>query len=248
MSTTSDCPNCYTVTYSPRYSGWTSFHSYYPDWMVTMNNSLYTFKSGNLYKHYSNEIRNSYYGDLYPSKLTTIFNNEPSQTKQFKTIATNSTTSWDTLVLSDQGSGFIDSDYYALKEGTWYAYIRRNADDNSLAMISAQGVGNVTTYTSNVLTFTFNIGDIVSDGDSLYMLTGSNIQFCGIITAHTNTTITINRTGAIPVPGSFILYLKSSIAESTATRGTYLEVEFTNNDTEYTEMYMTSSEVFKSYS
>jgi len=238
----------YTITYSPRLSGWTSFHSYLPEWMVSMNNYLYTFKDGNLYKHNSNQTRNSYYGTLYPSKITTIFNNEPSQTKSFKTIATNSTTAWETDILSDQGEGYIDADWYALKEGTWYAYIRRNADDNSLAMISAQGVGNVTTYTSNVLTFTFNIGDIVSDGDSLYMLTGSNIQFCGTITAHTNNTITINRTGAIPVPGSFILYLKSSIAESTPTRGTYLEVEFTNNDTDYTEMYMTSSEVFKSYS
>lgn len=238
----------YTITYSPKENGWTSYHSYYPDWMVTMNNALYTFKDGNLYKHYSNETRNSYYGVLYPSKLTTIFNNEPSQTKQFKTIATNSTTSWDTLVLSDQGSGFIDSDYYALKEGTWYAYIRRNPDDNNLSMISAQGVGNLLSYASNVLTFAFNIGDIVSDGDSLYILNGADIQFSGVITSHTDTTITINRTGAIPIAGSFILYLKSSIAESTPTRGTYLEVQFTNNDTEYTEMYMTSSEVFKSYS
>jgi hypothetical protein len=213
-----------------------------------MNNSLYTFKSGNLYKHYSNETRNSYYGTLYPSKITTIFNNEPSQTKQFKTIATNSTTSWDTLVLSDQGAGYINYDYYALKEGTWYAYIRRNPNDDSLAMISAQGVGNVTTYASNVLTFNFNIGDIVSSGDKLYFVSGGDLVFSGVITNHTDNTITINQTGTAPVNGSFILYLKSSVAESTATRGTYLEVEFTNNDTEYTEMYMTSSEVFKSYS
>jgi hypothetical protein len=226
----------YTITYSPKETGWTSYHSYLPDWMVTMNNALYTFKDGNLYKHYSNETRNSYYGVLYPSRLTTIFNNEPSQTKQFKTIATNSTTAWDTVVASDQGAGFIDADYYDLKEGTWYAYIRRNPNDNNLSMISAQGVGNVTTYASNVLTFAFNIGDIVSVGDSLYILNGPNIQFSGVITSHTNTTITINRTGAIPIPGSFILYIKSSVAESTATRGTYLEVEFTNNDTEYTEM------------
>jgi hypothetical protein len=138
--------------------------------MVTMNNSLYTFKDGDLYKHNSNQTRNSYYGTLYPSKITTIFNNEPSQTKQFKTIATNSTTAWETAVLSDQGEGYIEDSWYALKEGTWYAYIRRNADDNSLAMISAQGIGNVTTYASNVLTFNFNIGDIVSSGDKLYFV------------------------------------------------------------------------------
>jgi hypothetical protein len=213
-----------------------------------MNNFLYTFKDGNLYKHNSNQTRNSYYGTLYPSKITTIFNNEPSQTKQFKTIATNSTTAWETVVLSDQAEGYIEDSWYALKEGTWYAYIRRNPNDNNLSMISAQGVGNVTTYASNVLTFAFNIGDIVSVGDSLYWVSGGNMQLAGVITNHTDNTITINQTGSAPTNGSFILYIKNSVAESTATRGTYLEVEFTNNDTAYTEMYMTTSDVFKSYS
>jgi hypothetical protein len=238
----------YTITYSPNQNGWTSYHSYIPDWMVAMNNNLYTFKDGNLYKHNSNTVRNSYYGTLYPSKITTIFNNDPGQTKQFKTVATNSTNSWDTIVASDQGSGHIDSDWYSLKEGTYYAYIRRNADDNNLSMISAQGVGNVTTYASNILTFNFNIGDILSDGDELYWLNGSNLVFAGIIIDHDSNTITINQTGVAPANGSFILYIKNSVAESSPTRGTYLEVEFTNNDTTYTEMFMVTSEVFKSYS
>ena len=159
----------YTITYSPRLSGWTSYHSYLPEWMVSMNNYLYTFKDGNLYKHNSNQTRNSYYGTLYPSKITTIFNNEPSQTKSFKTIATNSTTAWETDILSDQGEGYIDADWYALKEGTWYAYIRRNeATHSDVSMTSVQGIGNVTTYAAGVLTFAFNIGDIISTGDALY--------------------------------------------------------------------------------
>jgi hypothetical protein len=237
----------YTITYSPNQNGWTSYHSYEPEWMVTMNNFLYTFKNGNLYKHNSNETRNSYYGVLYPSKLTTIFNNDPSQTKQFKTIATNSTTAWETLVISDQGSGYINSDYYELKEGTWYAYIRRNPDDNNLSMISAQGIGYLENYSSNILTFRFNIGDIISDGDSLYFSESNNLTFAGKIISYTNNTITINQTGIAPPIGSFILYIKNSVAESTPTRGTYLSVELTNHDTEYTEMYMITSDVFKSY-
>lgn len=238
----------YTITYSPKDGGWTSYHSYIPEWMVAMNNSLYTFKNGNLYKHNSNPIRNSYYGTLYPSKITTIFNNEPSQTKQFKTIATNSTTPWATSVLSDQGSGYINQDYYELKEGTWYAYIRRDPDNNNLSMISAQGIGNVGTYNANVLSFPFDIGNIVSVGDKLYWLNNGNLTLAGPITAHTNNTITVNPTGTLPPIGSFILYIKNSVAESTPTRGTYLEVEFTNDDIEYTEMYMATSNAFKSYS
>lgn len=237
----------YTITYSPRLSGWTSYHSYLPEWMVSMNNHLYTFKNGNLYKHNSNVTRNSYYGVLYPSKITTIFNADPSQTKSFKTIALNSTTAWDTAIVSDQGVGFIDADYYDLKEGTWYGYIRRPANDNDLSYTSAQGIGNVTTYAAGVLTFSFNIGDIISTGDKLYWLDGSTLRVIGTITAHTATTVTVSVTGTTPTNGSFILYEKSPVAESSPTRGTYLSVEFTNNDTDYTEMYMVTSDVFKSY-
>lgn len=237
----------YTITYSPNQNGWTSYHSYIPDWMVAMNNNLYTFKNGNLYKHNSNQVRNSYYGTLYPSKITTIFNNEPSQTKQFKTIATNSTKPWDTIVSSDQGSGHINSSYYALKEGTYYAYIRRDPNDDNLSMLSAQGIGQVTLYASNVLNFNFNIGFIVSTGDKIYWMNGNTLTFAGVVTSHTYNSITINQTGIAPTNNSYILFMKNSVAESSPTRGTYLEVQFTNNDTAYTEMFMVTSDVFKSY-
>jgi hypothetical protein len=213
-----------------------------------MNNYLYTFKNGNLYKHNSNPVRNSYYGVLYPSKITTVFNNEPYQTKSFKTIATNSTTAWDTAIISDQGDGEIDSTWYELKEGTWYAYIRRlSSSNNDVSMTSVQGIGNVTTYAAGVLTFTFNIGDIISTGDNLYWVNAGVLTLIGPITAHTTTTVTVNVTGTAPTNGSFILYEKSPVAESTPTRGTYLSVEFTNSDTDYTEMFMVTSDVFKSY-
>jgi hypothetical protein len=209
---------------------------------------MYSFYQGNLYKHNSNPLRNSYYGTLYPSKVTTVFNNEPSQTKQFKTIATNSTKPWATVVASDQGDGYIAASNYALKEGTHYAYIRRTENDNDLAMISAQGIGVFSSYVSSVFTFPFNIGWIVSVGDKLYWLNNGNIELAGIIVSHTYNSITINQNGTTPAPGSFLLYIKNTTAESTPTRGTYLQVEFELFDTSYTEMFMVTSEVFKSYS
>ena len=93
----------YTISYSPKLSGWTSYHSFYPEWMVSMNNFLYTFKNGNLYKHNTNQTRNTYYDVTTPSRITTIFNQEPTQTKAFKTLALNSTTPWQSIITSDQG-------------------------------------------------------------------------------------------------------------------------------------------------
>jgi len=50
----------YTLSYSEGVQGWTSFFSFYPDWMIGMNNYFYTFKGGNLYRHNVNEVRNNF--------------------------------------------------------------------------------------------------------------------------------------------------------------------------------------------
>ena len=39
-----------TLTYDEKVRGWTSFHSYVPDYMINLNNEFYTFKNGQLYK------------------------------------------------------------------------------------------------------------------------------------------------------------------------------------------------------
>jgi hypothetical protein len=237
----------YTISYSPKLSGWTSYHSFYPEWMVSMNNFLYTFNNGNLYKHNTNQTRNSYYGVVSPSKITTIFNQEPTQTKAFKTLALNSTSPWQSDITSDQGEGFIDSSWYDLKEGTWYAYIRRNVDDNNLAMISTQGVGNLTSIVGHVLSFSFGIGSILSTGDKVYAIVNGNLTFVGNVLSHTNTSITTDGAGPDPVAGTFIVFQKNAIAESYPTLGTYLKVEFINSDTSYTELFSVTSSIFKSY-
>jgi hypothetical protein len=212
-----------------------------------MNNFLYTFKDGNLYKHNTNQTRNTYYGVTTPSRLTTIFNQEPTQTKAFKTIALNATTAWQTNITSDQGSGFIDYSWYDLKEGTWYAYIRRNTNDNSLAMISTQGVGNLSSKSGNILSFAFDLGDIISTGDKLYAVTNGALSFVGNVTAHTETTITTDGSGVTPTVNTFLVFQKNAVAESYPTLGTYLKAEFINADTSYTELFSVSSSIFKSY-
>lgn len=237
----------YTISYSPKLSGWTSYHSFYPEWMVSMNNFLYTFKNGNLYKHNTNQTRNSYYGVVSPSKLTTIFNQDPTQTKAFKTISLNATTAWQTAIISDQGSGIIDKSWYDLKEGIWYAYIRRNADDNSLAMISTQGVGTLSSKVNNVLSFSFDLDNIVSTGDKLYAVTSGALSFVGNITAHTQSTITTDGSGVTPTVNTFLVFQKNAVSESYPTLGTYLSVEFINSDTSYTELFSVTSSIFKSY-
>ena len=65
-------PDNYTLTYSQSSKGFPSFYSFYPDWMIGMNNYFYSFKGGNLYRHNVNETRNNYYGVQYGLLLLEI--------------------------------------------------------------------------------------------------------------------------------------------------------------------------------
>ena len=245
-----------TITYAAANKGWTSFHSYFPEWMIGMNSNFYTFKGGNMWKHYNNNTRNNYYGlptptTSYKSTVTPIFNDTPTTSKMFKTIQLDSNSAWDTTITTDMSTGFMDSTQYQLKEGDYYTYIRRVAGNTDLDLMSAQGIGDILTVTGAspgaiTLTFSFDIGSIVSIGDNLYR-DNAGIELIGTITALTSTSITMNVTSVTPVIGDYVLYLKNAQAESYGARGYYMETLLENNSTSEVELFSISSEVFKSF-
>lgn len=193
----------FTVTYSEGSQGFPSFYSYIPDWIVGMNQYLYTFKGGNLFRHNSNAVsRNSFYGDpVVSSTITTVFNEAPLQNKIFKTINLEGDDAWKATIVSDlQTTGLIEASYFEKKEAAWFAFVRNNGPTgantvqsewelrslNGIASsLSVAGAGvavNVNFATS------VNIGSIISVGDNLYYATPSTPPatstpiFAGVVT------------------------------------------------------------------
>lgn len=262
----------YTLSHSKFVQGWTSFYSYYPDWMIGMNSHLYTFKGGNLYKHNENSIRNTFYQHWWnqvdnvippnnspnaftPSTVQSVFNNDPFTIKNFKTFYMETDHKWDLAVTTDTAAGFINKDWFQNKENLYFGFIRRYGNDTSIRLRSCQGVGSVTTVNSSVLTavtltFTFNLGTIVSIGDTAYKNNAGTIVKLGVITNVVNNVMTIDTTvigGSVPSNGDFILYLKNATAESYGARGYYMNFQLTNSDTERVELFGVGSSLFKSY-
>jgi hypothetical protein len=273
-------PN-YTITYSDSLKGWTSFHSYDPQWMAGLNNDFYTFKGGKVWKHHSNETRNNYYGVQGDSVVRTILNTEPDVVKMFKTIKLKGTgdTAWEAQVVSDLGGGLIPLEGYAKKEGNWYGYVRRADGDLSNTFLSTKGVGVIfdTEIAGDVVSI-YVVGD-VRDGISVKTSTpvprdNGDLLFTGVISGQDITSLSAklgqvlsvsysastNQTqinmvkhplapGAPVVPSDelYLLSAKSSAAESYGLRGVYMDVTLTNSETDHTELFSISSEVFKSY-
>ena len=194
----------YTLSYSEGVAGWVSFYSYYPDWMIGMNNYFYTFKGGNLYKHNVNNLRNTFYQPWWnevdnmtppnnspkaytPSLITSVFNNAALENKLFKTINLEGDAPWGAAFETDiQISGFIDQGWFQKKEQSYFAFIRNNSI-GQLALRSLNGIGNsviVTGSGTNTAQVNFSINPlisigIISIGDYLYF--GTNAIFAGVV-------------------------------------------------------------------
>jgi len=190
----------YTLTYSESTKGFPSFYSYFPDMMIGMNNYLYSFKGGDLYRHNTNETRNNYYDVQYSSTITSVINDQPLENKLFKTIMLESDSAWSGTFISDQQTtGSISADWFVKKEGAWYAFMRNTgatpAGENEYPLRSLNGISSSQTVNSaapaaveiNFSSVT-SIGSILSIGDTLYFIASpvvanSTPTRCGIVTA-----------------------------------------------------------------
>jgi hypothetical protein len=76
-----------TLSFDEKINGWTSRYSYVPNNMFSIRNNFYTTKDTGIYRHYSRSVkRGTFYNTPHASSITTIFNTNPSVSKNFKTI------------------------------------------------------------------------------------------------------------------------------------------------------------------
>lgn len=74
-----------------------SYISFTSDYMVKLSKDFYTFKNGSLWKHNSNEVRNSFYGEVHKSIIKFMFNPEPQKIKNLQNVKINGNKSWDLM-------------------------------------------------------------------------------------------------------------------------------------------------------
>ena len=161
-----------TISYTELAGGWTSFKSFIPQSALTLNNTYYSFYSGDLWEHNKNSLRNKFYGSTYDSTIKLVFNDSPSTIKNFKTLNYEGTTSrlykttergyaagTDTT-LEKEGwycnsftTGEQDGDisYFVNKEGKWFANLHGagiTTDDletkQAAKEFKVQGIGELT--------------------------------------------------------------------------------------------------------
>jgi len=259
----------YTLTYAESSKGWPSFYSYHPEYIKGMNQYLYTFKEGNLYRHNVNDTRNTFYGAYSPSKITTVLNKDALTSKVFKTIQLESSDSWKATVNSDiQNARDIEEDWFQKKEGDWFAFIRGLSTNNNFNMRSAKGLG-VPSSVAGVMptqTIVFNypvqtpirataLVPPFTAGDTVYATVNPSTTapfLVGTITTVTitaiDTTLVVDTTaGSLAAITDFVFYVRNQVAESQGLLGHYCVMTLENNLTTATEMMAVKVDIMKSY-
>ena len=262
----------YTLTYSENSKGFPSFYSYFPDYMIGMNNYLYSFKNGQLYRHNTNATRNSYYGSTSTgSMIKTVINEAPLDNKLFKTLNLESTDAWSAEILTDVAAqdSTINSTSFEKKEGNYFAYVRTNGVDSTGPILTESdyksrtigglGLSTSVTVTGNSVTIIINGADIssqISVSDFIYSspAAGGNAAYVGQLTSIdlNAKTLIIDKSvggGTAPTQGDFILYAKNSVAESLGVMGHYAEITLNlpTTITTASELFAIESELMKSY-
>ena len=138
-----------TVSFSEDVKGWTSRKSFVPESGLSMDSGYYTFRTGKLWLHGSNELRNNFYAVQYShgSSVKFVFNQSPSTVKTFKTLSYEGTEGWIAdSIKTELQSGKIPS--FTEKEGLWFNYIKGDANTEANLdekQFTTQGLGSVDT-------------------------------------------------------------------------------------------------------
>jgi len=236
-----------TITYSENSEGWTSFHSWKPDWMAKLNNRFFSIKDGQLWMHNdeTNSVRNNFYGVQYPSIVKTVINEANSEDKIFKTLVLEGNAAWDATLETNLASSTISDTEFHPRESRWFAHTRQNESTTDLHGLAVQGLGDIVSSTGLTVTFA-NAPQMVNIGDELYQSSLGVEQLIGTIVSIAGGVVTVNAITTAAVNGLFAYAKKPARTDGSALRGYYALVTLQNDKTSYVELFAVSSNIIRS--
>jgi hypothetical protein len=240
----------HTLTHSEDNKGWTSFWEYFPDWFLNINNKFLTIKNGQLWlqNDESNSIKNNFYDAQKKTSIKTVFNEAMAEDKIFKTLVQESNEKWRAILKTNLTEGEIKQAEFNTRESRQFSFIRGNETTGTLHGNAAHGIGVIISSTGSNIVFS-SIPDLVSVGDVLHQINGSEKEIIGTINNinKITKTISVDAITTTPINGLYTYALKNSRVEGEEMRGYYMEVTLENEDTTDGELFAISTNAVKSY-
>ncbi len=143
MTNTFEATEFQTLAFDERSQGWTTFYSYNPSFITSLNGNMYNSKAGKWYQSYvPNAPRNVFHDQtgvsIKPSSITFVFNPNPDRMKNFNTISYEGTNGWEVTSITSDETGFDEnvdeSGYESLQDtaSTIWSYDQGQYQENGI--------------------------------------------------------------------------------------------------------------------
>jgi hypothetical protein len=253
--------NEFTIAYGTSDKAWTTRYSFIPESIVSLNNDLYTFKSGKIYKHSESANRNTYYGgSLAASIVEAVANGAPSAIKSFESLSIEGNAAWAAVVsTTDQtatlaGTVFVDSDttpnnVWREKEGFYYAAIHGDTSSHGSTISSVTSTSEIfplgvvasdvtgaasVTFDNAISSIAFPLGSTAT----IYKLNGSQLTSLSVYPVSIDSDNTITLSGNVTVSsGDTLIVVGDSSIEGDQIRDYFAKIKLTKSSADPIELY-----------
>jgi hypothetical protein len=242
-----------TIAYDTDDKVWNTRYSFIPEAYENMDNYMYTFKDGLMYRHTDAATRNSFYGSGTTSNLTLIsaFNNsmvkvaealsiEGNKPWNFK-FTTSGTTSQETVTVS--GSSMV------LKEGAYYLNVPMSISASTTSNRAVIGYVSATGTWASGATITLGnpiVAPFQASGNTAILCLDASGNTVSTLTNYNkieqvdrNTIQLSNVSGATPsiATGTILVVDSNASVDGDPIRGPYFLIELSNSDIVPIEAY-----------
>ena len=247
-----------TIAYDMEDKVWNTRYSYLPEAYEHLDNFLYTFKGGAMYRHTESApaLRNTFYGSGYTSsiKLISAFNNSMVKTAEAFSIEGNAPWSFK-FSLSGQTARetvTVATGSLSLRESMYYASVPRLNASSSQAVSNRAVIGYITATGIWASGVTLTIGNPITtpfqasgntfigalSGTTMTIYDGTN-GYALIQASGTNTILLSNLSGSIAaIPTGTILVADSpAFIDGDPVRGPFFIIDATNSANTPIEAY-----------
>lgn len=259
VSSPSATTSGFTVAYDTEDKVWNTRYSYFPERIASLDDTLYTFKSGTMYVHDDTANRSTYYGTAYGSLVEVISNSNPSMVKAYESLSLEGTDAWAAAISNtDQSTSILAADF-SEREREWFAYVPRDTSANTgtstITSLSGSSevfvLGNVATggVSGSTITFTTPVGDVAFPiGGTLYKVSGATLVTLGLTVTAISGDKQITASGSVTGVnnGDTIVVLANAGIEGDQLRDYYARIQLTNSDTSEIELYAVNAVYAKS--